>query len=107
MRISDWSSDVCSSDLRSNLQLLGTEVNQHLNVDRAHEDHGLESNTSIGVNHPSVTLRIKSEILHQSVGIIKANLLKGRRVVSSTRSEERGVGKEWVVTVRIRWSQYH
>src|SRR3546814_8622070 len=78
MRISDWSSDVCSSDLdRSRLSLNPSHKGS------AGSDHAPPSSiTSVGkARSPSA--------------------------LSPTRSEERRVGKECVSTCRSRWSPYH
>src|SRR3546814_10547362 len=81
MRISDWSSDVCSSDL---LTLIATAV-----ALGASEGCRLRSKTE----H---VIRSKSE--HSS---------RGLRSDHGGRSEERRVGKECVSTCRSRWSPYH
>src|SRR3546814_12887545 len=77
MRISDWSSDVCSSDLRSRRAAHGS---------------------------PARTVRtapaFRSE--HDCRARAFQSLLSGDR-----RSEERRVGKECVSTCRSRWSPYH
>src|SRR3546814_1529983 len=79
MRISDWSSDVCSSDL----------------VDREHPL--LEARRSDGVN-------AKNEYGRGAEG----PGCRGRAAESfPDRSEERRVGKECVSTCRSRWSPYH
>src|SRR3546814_8191365 len=79
MRISDWSSDVCSSDLRPF---------------RGHADRREEL---IGGHRALVTdLRLRRPC-HAPV-IREAN---------EHRSEERRVGKECVSTCRSRWSPYH
>src|SRR3546814_12142539 len=84
MRISDWSSDVCSSDL--NVLVIA--------VDQAtHPDHHLAflAGGCCGHRHSSITLnRIE-------------NIASNRM----TRSEERSVGKECVSTCRSRWTPYH
>src|SRR3546814_3577540 len=84
MRISDWSSDVCSSDL---LLLARGGADQHAIAARAVDllDHQLGQ----AVEH-----------LAQMVGVRTAP----RRHI---RSEERRVGKECVSTCRSRWSPYH
>src|SRR3546814_2587365 len=87
MRISDWSSDVCSSDLfvdydghseKTQVGLFGPEDRPAAEVDRVFE--ALLQFETI----ESLTLKFKS-----------------------FRSEERRVGKECVSTCRSRWSPYH
>src|SRR3546814_5453402 len=84
MRISDWSSDVCSSDL-------GNIAGQR---DR------LAAGLLDPVNRfASIRLFFRQIIDHD----IRA--LAGER--DRCRSEERRVGKECVSTCRSRWSPYH
>src|SRR3546814_6783504 len=78
MRISDWSSDVCSSDL-----LL------------AHLD---DTGVCLAVAHHSVAGNARFELLEH---VDRAACLQQQR------SEERRVGKECVSTCRSRWSPYH
>src|SRR3546814_4943356 len=87
MRISDWSSDVCSSDLvgqwkRARYFPLGEETMRQA-VDRE-------------------CLAVRS-----AVGIFDASTLGKIEVIGTHRSEERRVGKECVSTCRSRWSPYH
>src|SRR3546814_6028296 len=77
MRISDWSSDVCSSDLQGH----------HLPVRGRRRRHR-------GQLHQLAVLRLRQ--LHH-----------GAAVRRDARSEERRVGKECVSTCRSRWSPYH
>src|SRR3546814_5196645 len=77
MRISDWSSDVCSSDL------LRLEP----------PSHGLFRTTMREVQLGGKTLPA-----HAQICVLFA---------SANRSEERRVGKECVSTCRSRWSPYH
>src|SRR3546814_3148514 len=80
MRISDWSSDVCSSDLAPGRL---TEIpGQHIN------DRSREGNLAPAVHH-----------------IIRGQALRHHH--QRHRSEERRVGKECVSTCRSRWSPYH
>src|SRR3546814_14786872 len=100
MRISDWSSDVCSSDLSALRRLPPT----YRVVDTGLVDGGL-------------TPGIEQEVggFRRGVGgaddgpIIRADdtMNRGNRRVGRTRSEERRVGKECVRTCRSRWSPYH
>src|SRR3546814_5426648 len=82
MRISDWSSDVCSSDLGSRVAKHSLRVAAYGTVD--------ETNATVGLAR-----------LHAQ-GEIDAALAR-----IQNRSEERRVGKECVSTCRSRWSPYH
>src|SRR3546814_10182563 len=86
MRISDWSSDVCSSDLVRK------------------------------ITHPSPqmaeTMRERAERVAWYQAWTAERLLAMSEVdlleyLSRLRSEERRVGKECVSTCRSRWSPYH
>src|SRR3546814_15905264 len=86
MRISDWSSDVCSSDL---LCYYG-----HL--------LGLKDDLTAAENLVYATALANKPISHAAVlEALHQSGLQGRR------SEERRVGKECVGTCRSRWSPYH
>src|SRR3546814_16661975 len=90
MRISDWSSDVCSSDL-------GDAVEQHRLGQRADDAFGI-----VGGNVEKADLFQMRIVQH--VGEAR-NL--GTGDVAGRRSEERRVGKECVSPCRYRWSPYH
>src|SRR3546814_13203989 len=101
MRISDWSSDVCSSDLSERAALAAERAKL------------AEMKPYRKTNSPSTrqavrrTLRtaLNSAIAHQLITFNPAShveLEPGKR-----RSEERRVGKECVSTCRYRWSPYH
>src|SRR3546814_8996498 len=81
MRISDWSSDVCSSDL-------GIQVvqNQELPLSTLSFDSPARSLANSGADYALIVLETTQ---------------------AASRSEERRVGKECVSTCRSRWSQYH
>src|SRR3546814_17840933 len=99
MRISDWSSDVCSSDLRGTAQVAS----------------GSSGNTGRGSPCQSKFARF-GEV---SPGTSTSRTRSGgnrcwnparqcpRDFTRIERSEERRVGKECVSTCRSRWSQYH
>src|SRR3546814_7649042 len=80
MRISDWSSDVCSSDLK--LRQRSREELERLVEERTRD------------------LRTAQDGLVQSAKLAALGQM-------SARSEERRVGKECVSTCRSRWSPYH
>src|SRR3546814_1284491 len=81
MRISDWSSDVCSSDLR------------------------------IRRRHPHLPQQRDRLLRRGQRGehAERLRLVRGavERLRRERRSEERRVGKECVSTCRSRWSPYH
>src|SRR3546814_4018435 len=82
MRISDWSSDVCSSDL---------------SYDRF---------TSFGLDEALPVAAVLALLALIPLTILRA-LRYDRRPELDARSEERRVGKECVSTCRSRWSPYH
>src|SRR3546814_4154703 len=81
MRISDWSSDVCSSDLGDDYELLVA-----VPADRVAEAAALGERLGVPLT---------------AIG----RITDGAAV--RVRSEERRVGKECVSTCRSRWSPYH
>src|SRR3546814_15077271 len=97
MRISDWSSDVCSSDLGEQQAAGGDEeegeeaggvalFHQNLEKERRHQYDATEVEKE-GAEAAAVARHQRAHLLH--------------------RSEERRVGKECVSTCRSRWSPYH
>src|SRR3546814_4934053 len=81
MRISDWSSDVCSSDLGAALGSLAALVDYR-------------------------SLRAYAPVIYvlSVLGLVAVLTPLGKTI---NRSEERRVGKECVSTCRSRWSPYH
>src|SRR3546814_20003580 len=98
MRISDWSSDVCSSDLGlpRGGRTLGADA-QYGNMVMAVEIAQLPvlSDNYIYLVHDPESRR--TAVVDPAVG----------PPVLAERSEERRVGKECVSTCRSRWSPYH
>src|SRR3546814_20826355 len=97
MRISDWSSDVCSSDL---FDPLGEAVRYAGRGDVAPEGRVVAARECIMRDH-EVADRL---ILMERVAVEARHDVRIDRV--ARRSEERRVGKEWVSTCRSRWSPY-
>src|SRR3546814_19233134 len=99
MRISDWSSDVCSSDLAKDVVLRVEPADHAREADRAggggskraardaEAREGAEAEDQHGVEDDVEHDREDHE--------------------AQRRSEERRVGKECVSTCRSRWSTYH
>src|SRR3546814_12342920 len=101
MRISDWSSDVCSSDL------VGERPRQRGErlLRRDAEDAQNEGAANIPLR--LVVLVEAGDLLHRRAYVLRVEgqvQVAGR---NEARSEERRVGKECVSTCRSRWSPYH
>src|SRR3546814_13832852 len=119
MRISDWSSDVCSSDL---IRGVGPRVIRYaatydpLNpvIDTSNDNRGqiddalggrayyqgrIELDIPLGTGAKELGLR-------PSIFLDVGSVFSVKRP-TRTRSEERRVGKECVSTGRSRWSPYH
>src|SRR3546814_1525515 len=99
MRISDWSSDVCSSDLdadetgprdrgstQAELKMLRLQLDPHFMV------NSLSAISTLAITHDE---RAAAEMADSLADFLRF------------RSEERRVGKECVRTFRSRWSPYH
>src|SRR3546814_1917734 len=96
MRISDWSSDVCSSDLQIGLL---HQADQPGAVRRPMHD-------ALGGRHEGQhALGLAHELAQIGGGEAEADEPLAGDV--GPRSEERRVGKECVSTCRSRWSPYH
>src|SRR3546814_16165408 len=103
MRISDWSSDVCSSDLLTSVRGYGL----------------LNARATIALENPNLELSIWGRNLTQEKYYSRSfadlyttlgpavSFVGDPRTYGVTRSEERRVGKECVSTCRSRWSPYH
>src|SRR3546814_13385631 len=92
MRISDWSSDVCSSDLRTV---------RFPDRPRRHTMGGRRPVTRWAIRLTTKTaMKMKNRICAM---LAEAAAMPPK----PNRSEERRVGKEGVSTCRSRWSPYH
>src|SRR3546814_13118333 len=105
MRISDWSSDVCSSDLQDGFCAPARlQAEQRATIEHQVEFHiastpvGLEVALFVGVFH------VPALFDDGHIGVQEAVAHRTRK---RKRSEERRVGKECVSTCRSRWSPYH
>src|SRR3546814_11833361 len=102
MRISDWSSDVCSSDLRAHHEDVlarpgRAEVERCLPAER-----GIDR--AYGGVVPEVLLDADITV---DAGPDRLRCAGGELVDDLRRSEERRVGTECVSTCRSRWSPDH
>src|SRR3546814_13290720 len=117
MRISDWSSDVCSSDLPA-LEAAGLQddvVAADLRQ-RAREAAVVAGELEVAPRGVGTVLREDRVEAAEVAGgervpfhRVAAGLLQATLVVPGVdlRSEERRVGKGCVSTCRSRWSPYH
>src|SRR3546814_19113371 len=104
MRISDWSSDVCSSDLRENGgQAAGYQVKL---IEKAAHAYLLARKLSMTF-WPSGPARLIHSASMVSPTLSRPFMSSSVGLMISMRSEERRVGKECVRTCRSRWSPYH
>src|SRR3546814_15094143 len=99
MRISDWSSDVCSSDLERGDRLEAEGAGTALDRVRGAED------TVDGLVVGLRRIEVQQGRFHH-VEAFEA-FTEERAVNAAERSEERRVGKACVSTCRSRWSPYH
>src|SRR3546814_17532354 len=111
MRISDWSSDVCSSDLADaehHKRSLGGDAGGGR---RRAGHHGVRAFRVESVAESIVTTAGKHEPDLRKIGpstVGNIGKISAKQIISiDKRSEERRVGKECVSTCISRWSTYH
>src|SRR3546814_13503468 len=105
MRISDWSADVCSSDLlvfRAIGRPVGIIGGHHVSLGRRVMEGGVDHAGCHPVGDHGTQAGFAGAALDaHPVAIAHAALF------GVLRSEERRRGKEWVSTCRSRWASYH
>src|SRR3546814_12228690 len=106
MRISDWSSDVCSSDLMERQQIAVPVCRVRLMKDvlarRQHLRIGVAKAAHAG-QHAEIMIE-RPVLLHQQNDV--PDVFRRARTAWRLRSEERRVGKECGSTCRSRWWPY-
>src|SRR3546814_11331839 len=128
MRISDWSSDVCSSDLnyvegvRDMLPDADALIREALDDasrealragDIVHRLRDFVAHGEVGRNIEDLPALIGEAVALGAIGArdggveVRTDLDPAASLVLVDRSEERRVGKECVSTGRSRWSPYH
>src|SRR3546814_15085625 len=105
MRISDWSSDVCSSDLVGKLWHDQDDLmTGAFPAGGAMAPRGRRSRCGYATG----TVAIRPEpVLHPNRPIARSVGISVPNMPLNTRSEERRVGKECVSTCRLRGGPYH
>src|SRR3546814_16331870 len=98
MRISDWSSDVCSSDL--DLPLIEDEMRKIV-AEKMPIERSVKSRDEAVAFSKGIGERYKAEIIESIPASEDLSLYS-----QGERSEERRVGKEWVRTCRSRGSPF-
>src|SRR3546814_17575299 len=118
MRISDWSSDVCSSDLIvvGNLDCGRSHALRTKDIRKPMCDNSARSllQEGYGIVAPSRSNathhhseEIALQVPNRDRPIFPDPIAHRQRWYTAIRSEERREGKEWVSTCRSRWSQVH
>src|SRR3546814_13868712 len=93
MRISDWSSDVCSSDLPFARKMY-------------YRDEIYCQICKQITNNPSMFVIVEIPLRFSQL-VSRASIHLGWELLALSRSEERRVGKACVSTCRSRWWPYH
>src|SRR3546814_11838158 len=97
MRISDWSSDVCSSDLLDLEMIL--KRNEH--------SHNVPDQVSSGFGNAVQKKRLWQPSMRKLLVLLIERIGAKPDPGHCGRSEERRVGQECVSPCRSRWSPYH
>src|SRR3546814_13541738 len=118
MRISDWSSDVCSSDLdrakgclpwdyRARLPLIPKpSYSNKFRLLQVRVDHG-NALTGVFACLDGSSARRRRTLFVNNVSPVPPTDSQTANPALADSSEERRVGKECVSTCRSRWSPYH
>src|SRR3546814_14780477 len=110
MRISDWSSDVCSSDLdnvkNGKIDTLTSSLKTYLfAIGRFKFYKQIERNKKVSYEDPVIYSSDEMQLFDIDISEERKNVLKD--AIGRLRSEERREGKECVSTCRSRWSPNH
>src|SRR3546814_16272137 len=102
MRISDWGSDVCSSDLEAVVPISSPIRNAYIDFSKMTASVVAVVTDVVRDGKPVVGYGFNSNGRYAASGLLRERFLPRL----TERSEERRVGKESVRTCRSRWSQY-
>src|SRR3546814_15467714 len=109
MRISDWSSDVCSSDLQANAAVVTAVDFDRFNAIRLRRRLAADQPETPRIAVPDLgrPRHARRRVEHNAIRLPKTgghDAIVGRPTPST---EERRVGDAGVSTCRHRWSTYH
>src|SRR3546814_15870386 len=105
MRISDCSSDVCSSDLgRFAMYGIGLAVEKQVALPKVKSVADAKMRTGATSVAGEIDAYLPTILAAAGLGLWRFHPVPGHFTL---RSEERRVGKECVSTCRSRWSPYH
>src|SRR3546814_19785491 len=108
MRISDWSSDVCSSDLGNGHTVVEMDTPAGRPIAKWMPGWGEESKASIERVYADLVRRFGEERAFRIANRNRNLVLFPNLVINDhIRSEERSVGKEGVSKCRFRWPPDH
>src|SRR3546814_16395119 len=102
MRISDWSSDVCSSDLARDMERIDRE-----GTPRAARFLSARIGITSGEGPSGEGFTRYLKLAAPCLGTVQRHIGRTAAGQRIGRSEERRVGKECVSTCRYRWSPYN
>src|SRR3546814_19331706 len=97
MRISDWSSDVCSSDLALGNQAGDDQACRRAQIGR-HDRRTFETLDAGDNGGIAFDQNLRAHAVH---------LVEVHEAILDNRTDKRSVGKECVSTCQSRWSPYH
>src|SRR3546814_16545626 len=101
MRIRDWSSDVCSSDL------LPAEIHPWVEKNVIPYLRFVPPGVDHQLNRVEAAQHLEAYLAHDRDPLIIADWPDDLAHFCALRSEVRRVGQECVSTCRSRWAQYH
>src|SRR3546814_11544088 len=108
MRISDWSSDVCSSDLGQVNEVIIFDIALTPDqMDRVESYLSIKYGTTYASGASDYVNSASAIVWNASDNSIYNQNIFGIGRDDNSGSEERRVGKECVSTCRYRWSPYH
>src|SRR3546814_13751021 len=105
MRISDWSSDVCSSDLLANTSSRGVPLLANFRLSPCTFPFAMRRLSNSGGTASITAGNARTIVCENHLPWPAKNCPE--QVALMSRSEERRVGQECVSTCRSRWPPYH